>query len=155
MSNRCPSCQHFVSLEASEEENFNSDPEVDEFGNITANFRLVVNCGECGDEMKESEVEFIIDASDEVTEHITTCHPSSPGEGPQDEYCPPAFEVECVGVSVGERYSGTSKTPMRFQKKFYVVDLDLHVTCNAHSDWAGCNVSATEEVQALYMEDLN
>lgn len=192
MSNRCPDCERFVSLEPSDEGEFTIDPEVDEVGNITAEFRLVVTCAECGGEMKEASVEIYIDPTEEIEAHLTEhtqieireakgtarrdflCARSIEEGTDLDEETEKALEecmdmaeldvetalaqileVECTSVSISTRYSGDSKTRMRFRKKFYVVELEFHVTCSVCTDWEGCTVTATEEVQASHLEDLN
>ena len=152
MSNRCPDCERFVSLEISEEDEFNTDPEIDDEGNISAEFRLLLNCVECWGEMKDAAVEFYVEAPEEIQEHINKYVPSADSEDDEPDH---EFEVECTSSSVSERYSGDSKTPRRFRKKFYVVELEFSITCTTHPDWPGCTVAATKEVQASYLEDVN
>ena len=65
MSNRCPDCGTFVSLEQEEPEvnsvEIESAGEIEEEGvqdlEINAEVRLVLNCGECGGEMKEANLD--------------------------------------------------------------------------------------------------
>ncbi len=64
MSNRCPTCEKFVSLEPNEDPEWNSDPEIDEDGAVTGELRVVLNCAECGEEMKETTIELDISPSD-------------------------------------------------------------------------------------------
>jgi hypothetical protein len=64
MSNRCINCEKFVSLEPSEDPEWNSDPEIDEDGAVTGELRVVLNCAECGEEMKETTIELDISPSD-------------------------------------------------------------------------------------------
>jgi len=149
MSNRCPDCEHFVSLEISEEDEFHTDPEIDDEGNINAEFRLLLNCAECGGEMKESAVEFYVEPMEEIQEHINKYVPGVDDESDHE------FEVECTSSFVGERYSGDSKIPRRFRKKFYVIDLEFGVRCETHPTWPGYSVAVTKEVRASDMEDIN
>jgi Zn ribbon nucleic-acid-binding protein len=63
---RCPSCEKFTALEMGEEPEVNIDVEYDTEGKqalVSGTVRIVRNCAECGDEMKEAEfdVEMQID----------------------------------------------------------------------------------------------
>jgi hypothetical protein len=139
-SNRCATCGRFVSLDVYEGEEFNYYPSVDEAGNISAEFRLILICAECGEEMNEAPVEFSIDPTAEMEEHMHTQHPTRWVAGDLVDDCLPEFEVECTNVTVYNH------------EKSYVVELKLHVTCAVHWTWEGCTIIATAEIQA---EDLN
>jgi len=60
MSNRCPDCEKFVSLTPVEDPEWNTEPEIDEDGCVTGELRVVLECAECGEEMKEAVIEVAI-----------------------------------------------------------------------------------------------
>lgn len=63
---RCPECNKFVSMELSDEVDVESLDYEDL--NIHASIRIYLNCGECGDNLKEGVLE-IDDNQDVLTEH--------------------------------------------------------------------------------------
>lgn len=69
---RCPDCQKFVGLEFQE-------PEVQSLEvsdtSVTANIRIVRNCADCGNELKEATLEMEQDLEQEALDHLAT-----PGE---------------------------------------------------------------------------
>lgn len=56
---RCPDCNKFVSYDEPQAEAV-SDPEVSSSQCIEGSVRVVLNCGECGTELKDAEIEFSI-----------------------------------------------------------------------------------------------
>jgi hypothetical protein len=64
---RCNQCNKFVSLE--EEDPEIEELEVDEDGCVTGSVRIVNNCGECGDGLREATLEIDADHSEAVKAH--------------------------------------------------------------------------------------
>lgn len=81
MSNRCYSCNKFVTKEMNEPEI--EGEQIDDDGNITADVRLVLVCSDCGTELAESTQQVEID-------------------GAEFHKCEPQKCVECNGEGVQE-----------------------------------------------------
>ena len=147
MSNRCPDCSKFVSLEVQEPE-----VEADIDGDtVTGTVRLVLACAECGTEMKEANLNFEI-----VTGHECNETPEASGvikvaeEGQM-------FEVEDTQAEAMDRYQDTGRhgKPLKsfYQKHFYGADVTVTVKCE------GCGetftLTDTVEEQASGFDELN
>lgn len=142
---RCSSCEKFVSLELNEEPEENSEPEAQDDGEsgatVTAEYRIVRTCGDCGQDMKsatfnlEGEVELGMGEGDDTTPgHAPDCDPDSR-----------ELEVEVDSVEATEEGGG------RYKKAFYGVVLEATVTCSccgAHGSLTlsdKCAASAMDE----------
>lgn len=80
---RCPSCEKFVSFETeSEPEEENQDITGTDF---STEYRRVLTCAECGDELKSHSIEFNHDLMDEMTgpNSISSKCNGSPKEAPK------------------------------------------------------------------------
>ena len=145
MSNRCPDCLKFVSLEQEEPE-VNS-VEIESAGDIedgvqelevTADVRLVLNCGECGGEMKEAN----LDATETVQfTHADDCEAE---EGD--------LEIEEDGAENMDDYRPAGR-PMRYQKHYYGADVTVRVKCNKCE--AEDTFTVKVEEQAGAFDELN
>ena len=141
MSNRCPDCSKFVSLEAQEPEVDSSDVDGD---TVTGTVRLILTCAECGTEMKEANLDFEIPIDHEC-------------EGETDETIAQVFEIEDTQADSTERYQDTDKKgkriPSRYQKHFYGADITVTVKCEGCGD--AFTLTDTVEEQASGFDELN
>ena len=147
MSNRCPDCMKFVSLEQADPEVDNL--EVDEAGTVTGEVRLVLTCADCGGEMKEVTLDFDVEADLDLSSHIDAHNAA--GE---------AFtlEVEEDGIDATDRYQTTDRhgkpiKNFRYQRHFYGFELSVKVTCSCEREME-FDVSIAGDEQASAFEDL-
>lgn len=135
---RCPDCNKFASLELSDDiEVTNLEVENDEGdGRVLGNIRIVLNCVDCGSEMKEAN--FDIEQTIEL-KHTEDC----PEKGASAE-----LEVEFDPSGVDEFDPPKAKR----QKHLYGAEGTILVKCPA------CKASASsaykETVQSSHMEEL-
>lgn len=61
------------------------------------------------------------------------------------------LEAEVTNVSVSEEYGGKGRKG--FQKKFYVIDAEVTITCSKHSDFSS-SFDLSEKVQASHFDEL-
>jgi len=147
MGNRCESCGVFVSLETAEPEITNL--ELDEYDedmqeiHFHGEMRLVRTCAECGDEMKEANIEFEGGPID-LAEHIDLC-----GDCPtvQQELWD-NLEIEAGETEADERGEGSG----RYMKTFIIGKLNWEISCPDCDFTAEGTIEAEE--QASYFEDL-
>jgi len=115
MSNRCPDCSKFVSLEQAEPE-----LEVEVNGNTVAGtVRLVLACADCSTEMKEVNLEFSLEIGHE-------CKLSSE----------PEFEIECESAEATDRYQdkdqhGKPIKNMRYMTHYHGAEISITVSCGS------------------------
>ena len=122
MGNRCEACGKFVSLEQEEPEvnsvEIESAGEIEDGAQeleINADVRLALNCGECGGEMKEAN----LDATETVQfTHADDC------DAELDD-----LEIEEDGAEATDDYRPQGR-PMRYQKHYYGADVNVRVKCN-------------------------
>lgn len=97
---RCPSCEKFVSYDTEVEPEESGEPQVDG-DTVTAEYRRVLTCGECSEELKESNIEVQCEIE---LEKAAGCKSNDPPES-----CD--FEVETCEVEatedIGSRYKAT------------------------------------------------
>jgi DNA-directed RNA polymerase subunit RPC12/RpoP len=55
---RCPDCGKFVPYDTEVEPEENQEPEVRDDGELTASYDRILNCEECGTELKRATIEF-------------------------------------------------------------------------------------------------
>jgi hypothetical protein len=138
---RCDQCNKFVSFEEAEPEV--DSLEVSETGNVTANVRMVNQCADCGQDLKEATFDFDADHSDECQGHQ--------GEGH-------GLEIEENGVErtsksgYFDRKKGFVSSYGRYAKTFYGVEVSYKITCECGE--LEVEGSFTDEVQASGMEEL-
>jgi hypothetical protein len=133
---RCDQCNKFAAYDDS------TEPEVDldfnEDGSYSGQVRIVLTHDECGQELKEASFDF----EGEVPEEVIKKHR---GDGH-------VLDLEADSGELTSRYEGKG----RYTKTFYGYDVALNLTCNcqehgAESLWQG---SATDDIQASYMDEL-
>lgn len=137
---RCNDCNKFVPYDTDVEPEL-TDSSVDETtGDVTAEVRRVLTCGECGTEMKDSSFSFEVDADEQhieegsITEAAATC---------EHEWEFKDEETETDDSSEG-RGRGT--------KTFYGAKYTFVIHCTK------CNLErtgdASDRCQASHMEEL-
>lgn len=154
---RCPDCNRFVSYdepqaESNNDESIKFDKETHE-GTIAGSVRVMLPCGECGTELKESTIDY----------GVTFNHECSPGKleeikqpgykrGELDEW-----EVEFEDAMGSSRMQtmdrhGKPIKSARYMKTFYGADITLIATCPECGEKV--NVETSVEEQASSFEEL-
>ena len=128
---RCPDCGKFVSVEMAEPEM--EELVVDAEGNVSGSVRLVQECGECGTELAEANID--VEATVTV-EHKDGCKGES-GLVSEDE----ATESK-------DRFEGKG----RYAKHFYGADITATIRCEDCGAEASLETSVEE--QAIFFESL-
>lgn len=131
MSNRCPDCNKFATLEFQdpEESLTEFDPET---GHIEAEYRIIRNCADCGTEMKEATITF----DEQLDSSITDAH-TGDGHGLSAEFSAEQYEEG------GGRYA----------KAYFGVELTVTITCECGS--VNEVLTLVEKEAASSMDDLN
>lgn len=146
MSNRCPSCEKFVGLEAGEPEVQSS--EVDETGLVTVEVRFVLTCQDCGEEMKETTFNFE-ETPEGLLEHI-----EAHNEAGDTDFTlsleEPSFEAE-------DRYENKDRhgKPIknyRYMKHMWGVRGTATVECTCEKSFS---VELFDELPASALDELN
>lgn len=127
---RCPDCNKFVPYDEPEIE-VNGDPDIsdceqDGGGIITGNVRVVLKCADCGNELKDAELDF-----EATFEH--DCKKRKKKQEPEFE----AGEPDCSSTSRRETTMKVKKKgklvdrhiPFRYQKQYYGADINGTITC--------------------------
>ena len=142
---RCTSCNKFVPYDA-EVEPEEQDAPTAEGGTFTASYRRVLNCEECGEELKEATIEFDYDFSGDEPE----VKGKSSEEGHEHEW-----EVSCdVQPTTGSQTTdrrGRKITNPRYMKTLYGVCLDVTLTCECGQKMKfdleeSCSASSMDEL---------
>jgi len=146
MSNRCPDCGIFVSLEQADPEV--DSLEIDDGGHITGEVRIVLACAECGTEMKETTIQIDTEPSQELADHIQSHKDAG------DEYI---LFIEDSGVEATDRMQtvdrhGKPIKNYRYMRHFYGFTLTVTVTCGCDSEF---EIELEDDEQASAFEDLN
>lgn len=109
---RCPNCNKFVSYDEPE-------AQVDSVelngGTLSANVRLVLNCSECGGELKDAELE----AHKEIEHECDACDLEIADEGTPDTFS---------RLQDKDRRGKTIKSS-RYMKTFYGFSLECSINC--------------------------
>ena len=137
---RCSDCNKFVSF---------NEPEVevtDETiaGNVVSGrVRIVLQCAECGQELKDAELDFEM----EIDHECSKC-------GKDEE---PTFTMDTVNASPNERFQDKDRhgKPIklaRYRKHYYGADLDCKVTCEKCDE--EIEVTSSVEEQARGFNEL-
>jgi len=137
---RCPDCNKFVGLEMQDPE---GDVEVDADGRVTGNVRIVRNCSECNQELKEANLEINNeDRVDDIAEHRKTCKETE-------------LEVEATFDSIEEvvnkSKTGRPITNPRYMKTLFGASADITITCKCGETFLS---SWDDKIQASAMEEL-
>lgn len=136
---RCNDCNKFVSYDDSTEpevENIDITPDA-----ITGEIRIVLNCAECSNELREGRFEFDIDISEDFGE-------KHEGEGHDLE-----VNTEFIELTTHQQTTdGKGKfVPARFRKSFYGYSAEFLVTCSCgHKQ----SYDSAESTQASYLEEV-
>lgn len=154
MGNRCPDCNKFVGLEAGDPEA--EKPEVNG-SEVTASIRVVLNCTECGSEMKEWNAELSGTVSDEASEH-TDAHDEA---GEEYELTAEWEGDPEVSDDMRPRHKPkpSKKTgkikpvPYRYQIHYYKVSGTIKFTCSCGAELG--NVELEDEIEASGFDELN
>lgn len=114
MSNRCPNCNKFVSLEQQE-------PELDlavDGDEVSGTVRLVLACAECSEEMKELHFDVNIKIKHACDDDTIECE----------------FEISDESAEATDRYNdkdrkGKPIKNMRYMAHYYGADISVTVKC--------------------------
>jgi len=153
MSNRCPSCEKFVSLEAGDPEEQSTQIDGDD---ISVSVRVHLDCVDCSEEMKEITFDLSEPLPQEVIEH-RTAH-EEVGEEEEITVSYDSAEVNDLyrpRTPPKPRKDGTiPRVPFRFQTHYYIVTVtvDLGCTCGK-TDFE--SVELTGEEAASAFDELN
>lgn len=117
---RCPDCNKFVSFDEPEIESSNdaevNDCEQDDGGQVTGSIRIVLKCADCGNELKDAELDY-----EATFEH--TCKKRKKKQEPE-------FEVDGEpDFTSTDRYDGKPGTPMRYRRHYYGAEISGIVVC--------------------------
>jgi hypothetical protein len=124
--NRCESCQRFVSLEQGEPEV--EGLEVDAAGEVvTGSVRLSLICADCGQELKEAQVDLSI-AIEGLAEHASACAESGQAEVEVDDISPEDRLMD-------RDRKGRKITRARFMKHLWGARVVVTVTCGCGETW--------------------
>lgn len=148
---RCPDCNKFVSFDS------DSDPEIelelsDEF-NVTGTVRIVNNCSECSQELKDATFDVDVDFADDVHAHWKEHGWKGKGAGPAGHR---EMDLTDDGGSRSDEYQTTDRRgkPIRnprYQKHLYGATVTITVECECgetfEREWS-------DSVQASGMEEL-
>jgi len=145
---RCPDCNKFVPYDDSTEPEVDLDVEIG--GAVTGTARIVLTCGECGTELKETTFDLDLEGDSFTT-----------SEGKEFEFAKHAEEghelsVECEGAELTSRTETTNpKTgkpiSYRYARTYYGFQADLELSCSCGGKWSA---SAADECQASGMEEM-
>lgn len=127
---RCPDCNHFVSFDPAE-------PEMDvDFadGALTGTVRIVLNCAECGQELKDAT----LDVEHEITlpEHV----------------CEGTEEVEWTIIQLSVENTDRTEGKGRGTKTFYGYEISGELVCGCGK--SKVEVSVSDDIQASAMDEL-
>lgn len=130
---RCPDCNKFVGLEF-------ADPEVERLeidgDEVACEVRIVRNCAECGQELKEAQLEL----SAEIPQEVADAH-----DGDNHD-----LEVEETGVDPIEEGGG------RYAKSYFgaTVSFAVRCSCQKKDDAAIYEGEMSDKVAASAMDEL-
>lgn len=146
----CPDCHRFPSFDPGDPE---VEIEVSDEGMVTGSARIVLNCGGCGQEMKEANFDVEVDLTEEVAEHRKK-HPKCD-----------SLEVEETSEFTDRSETSKTKTlkngqvkvtpiPYRYQRRFYGCAVDVTVTCGCDKDGLDAAGHWEDETSAGGMDEL-
>lgn len=142
---RCPDCNKFVSYDTDADPE--TDASVDGDGMVMVQTRIVNNCSECGQELKDATLDIEIDLTGEVLAHRNSCKECKKSK---DELSVEAEGTRTDRRQTHDRHGKPIRNP-RYQKQFYgaEVTVELEMPCGEKLSGTG-----SEEVQASGMEEL-
>lgn len=123
---RCPSCEKFVSYDTEVEPEQENEPEVAD-QSVSATYRRVLTCAECGEELKEAQIE--VDGEVSCDLPCTAQEGDAKGEEPAHEW-----EVTDSSASATERSQtkdrhGRPIKRARYMRHFYGVEVEVTLKC--------------------------
>ena len=141
---RCPSCNKFVAYDTWVEPEEQDAPAA-EGGTFTASYRRVLNCEECGEELKEATIEFEYDFSGD--EPAVKGKESKGHEHEWEISC----DVQPTTSSQTTDRRGRKITNPRYMKTLYGVCLDVELTCECGQKMEfdleeSCSASSMDEL---------
>ena len=133
---RCPDCAKFTGLEFDTDPDINNEEFNDEDGTYDITVRIVRTCSDCGQEMKEAEIEFseAIDGWEDIRKEHT-------GEGHDIE-----MSVEASNDEYGEGAG-------RYMKSFFGAEVEVSIKCSC-SDETLYDATHKDHVQASAMDEM-
>lgn len=152
---RCPDCMKFVPYDEPQVEVTDIEVDVDsrDGGTVSAtvrgSVRVVLPCQECGDELKDTEMEF----------EASFTHKCQSPEGTED-----GFEVEAEGegnsrmdpsekeVILKNRGRKIVSVPSRYRRTYYGADITVTATCAVCAETEVINISV--DVSASSFNEL-
>ena len=141
---RCPDCNKFVSFDEGEPEL----QSIDINGNsVTCEVRIVMNCAECGQELKEAMLDMDADVDTGIggddVEHNGNGHELSVEEQGIESTSRSGYFKKGVFVPAGGRYA----------KTYYGASVEFRVTCSCDESWEYVG-TMEDDVQASAMDEL-
>jgi hypothetical protein len=125
---RCPSCEKFVSYDTEVEPEEQTEPEVTD-QTVTAEYRRVLTCADCGEELKEATIEIDGEISCDLP-----CKETKQGKKLGEEEPEHEWTVESSSASATERSQTTDRhgrpiTRARYMRHFYGVEVTVELKC--------------------------
>ena len=124
---RCPDCRKFVPFDTELEPQEEQAPALEE-ETLTASYRRVLACAECGTELKEAMIEFQIDISTHVA-----MDPCSASETEQRTHSWSLVSCEATPMEDMKTTDrrGRKITKARYMTKLYGVEVSAAIKCDA------------------------
>jgi len=143
---RCPDCAIFVSYGGDLEPEIESE-EINE-DELTGSVRVVLDCAECGGELKESSMEYEVQIEHEC---------SDANEEDSDADGEDQFEIHSTATSFTERRQtkdrhGKPITNYRYQRTYYGAEITTTIKCTRCEE--EFDVETTVEEQASSFEEM-
>lgn len=142
---RCPDCQKFVSFDTDVEPDV--DLQVDDFGTVSGNCRIVNACADCGTELTSADFDIEVDFTDTVDDHKK------------------AFPDKTHTLSVSGDASRTERSqtegrngkpltgPARYRKHYYGATIDVTLECSCGEALDHDSETWSDDVQASGMDE--
>lgn len=125
---RCPDCNKFVSYDEPQVEQQSLDLEED--GTIRASYRVVLNCADCGNELKDTTLE--MESSVDLSDHQGDTHEVEIEEDSVEGVCEPGSD--------------------RWSKTYYGASVTVVVTCSCGN--LNASIEMSDKVSASEMDEL-
>lgn len=137
---RCPDCNKFVGYEEAEPE---VDVDYDGLTGVSIRARIANVCDQCGTELKEAELEWEEDISDQLKAHKCTGEDFSAEETNSERITRSGNFKKGIFVPASGRYA----------KMFYGASVDVKISCNECGEEVH-TLTVEDYVQASSMEEL-
>jgi hypothetical protein len=134
---RCPSCNKFVSYDTDVEPEENNQ-EIDGT-TFNASYRRVLTCGDCGEELKEAEIEVSYDFSGDI-EEVEKSEKTETKEEHEHSFEIESCDVEATTGAVTKDRHGRPIRNSRYMATLYGVECQVEVKCEC-----GATASFTTE----------